>query len=172
MKNILRPLIAFLLTLLFAYAAVSKLLSLRDFQGELYNQTFPHWLADILLYTLIPAELLTIALLSFPRSQQAGLLLSAGLLFLFTAYIALVLLRFWDRVPCSCGGILNHLSWGTHLVFNSFFLILNLTALFIQISQPVSTIPQGGSRKPRNRVGIIHSLKFFVRFLAKKRSAS
>jgi putative oxidoreductase len=154
MKTILRPLASFLLILLFVYAAVSKLLSPVDFQGELYNQTFPHWLADILLYTLIPAELLTVALLSFPRSQQAGLLLSTGLLALFSGYITLVLLRFWDRVPCSCGGILKHLTWGTHLVFNLFFLALNLAALFrrpAHIASHRSTIPNGGKPKTREQ---------------------
>jgi len=149
MKTIFRPLASFLLILLFVYAAVSKLLSPADFRGELYNQAFPHWLADLLLYTLIPAELLTVALLSFPRGQQAGLLFSASLLSLFSGYITLVLLRFWDRVPCSCGGILKHLTWGTHLVFNIFFLALSLGALLLPATQPASTIPKGGSRKPR-----------------------
>jgi hypothetical protein len=118
-----------LLIILFIYAAVSKLLVLQDFKQQLYNQSFPHWMAGILLYTLIPVELLAVGLLSFPKTQQAGLVISSLLLAAFSGYIALILLHFWQRVPCSCGGILRQMGWGTHLLFNCFFLGIALAAL-------------------------------------------
>jgi putative oxidoreductase len=131
MRTFLKTLPAMLLILLFVYAAFSKLLDFGDFRGQLDNQTFPHWLAGILLYALPLVELLAVTFLLLPKLELTGLILSLDLLLLFTGYIALVLLHFWNRVPCSCGGILSHMGWGTHLVFNSVFIGLNLMAIRI-----------------------------------------
>lgn len=130
MRTFTRSIIPALLIILFVYAAISKLLTFSEFRQQLYNQTFPHWLANILLYLLPATEIATAALLSFKRSLVTGLLGSCILLAAFTGYISLVMLHYWDRVPCSCGGILNHMSWTTHLIFNWFFLILNLIAIY------------------------------------------
>lgn len=118
-----------LLILLYVYAACSKLADIAAFRGSLYNQAFPHELAGFLLYALPAAELGTVALLLFPLTERYGLLLSLFLLLAFTGYIALVLLHFFPRVPCSCGGILSHMGWKTHLVFNCLFLGINIAAL-------------------------------------------
>jgi putative oxidoreductase len=118
-----------LLTGLFVYAAVSKLADFDTFRGQLANQTFPHALAAILVYALPAAELLTAGLLLAQRTSLAGLWLSLGLLLAFTGYIALVKLHYWSRVPCSCGGILSHMGWTTHLLFNLFFILLTVLAL-------------------------------------------
>jgi putative oxidoreductase len=130
MKTLLKSLPAALLILLYVYAAISKLVTFDDFRGQLYNQSFPREVAVLLLYLLPAAELLTAGLLFFPRTERTGLTLSLVLLTLFTGYISLVLLHFWSRVPCSCGGVLSHLSWGGHLLFNLFFIALNLIALY------------------------------------------
>jgi putative oxidoreductase len=135
MKTSARSIISVLLILLFIYAAVSKLLTFSEFRQQLYNQTFPHQVAGILLYLLPAAELITAALLCGTRSMLAGLAASAALLAAFTAYISLVMLHYWDRVPCSCGGILSHMSWTTHLIFNWVFLILNLIAIYLHLSE-------------------------------------
>jgi hypothetical protein len=134
MQTFLKSLPQSLLVLLFVYAAASKLADFGDFRGQLYNQTFPHGLADLLLYALPAAELLAVALLLFPRTQLTGLVISLDLLLLFTGYITQVLLHFWDRVPCSCGGILSHMGWGTHLAFNLVFIGLNIAAIKIHLS--------------------------------------
>lgn len=129
MRTFTRSVIPALLIVLFIYAAISKLLTFSDFRQQLYNQTFPHWLAGILLYLLPASEIATVALLSYRRTLAAGLCSSALLLAAFTGYISLVMLHYWDRVPCSCGGILSHMSWTAHLIFNWVFLILNIVAL-------------------------------------------
>jgi len=131
MKAIFKSSVPPLLVLLFAYAALSKLFTFSDFDQQLHNQSFSSWLADFLLYFLIPAEIITALLLCFKQTLIYGLLFSFALLLAFTGYIAMVMLHFWDRVPCSCGGILNQMGWTTHLIFNSFFLILNLLALYL-----------------------------------------
>lgn len=135
MKALIKSSVPALLVLLFVYAAFSKLITFNDFRQQLYNQAFSHELAGFLLYFLIPAEIVTALLLCFHRTQFIGLLFSFGLLLAFTIYIALVMLHYWDRTPCSCGGILNQMGWTTHLIFNCLFLILNLVALYIRFSE-------------------------------------
>lgn len=129
MKKIIRTLAPPLLIILFIYAAISKLLTFSQFRGQLYLQPFPHLLADLLLYTLIPVEIFTAGLLCFESTQKAGLRLSVVLLAGFSGYIILALAHFWPRIPCSCGGILSHMSWGSHLIFNLFFIALGVTPL-------------------------------------------
>ncbi|SFA41286.1 hypothetical protein SAMN04488511_102290 [Pedobacter suwonensis] len=131
MKAIFKTFVPSLLVLLFTYAALSKLFTFSAFDQQLHNQSFPGWLADFLLYFLIPAEIITALLLCFGRTLITGLLLSSAFMFAFTAYIAMVMLHFWDRIPCSCGGILNQMGWTAHLIFNSIFLILSLITLYI-----------------------------------------
>lgn len=154
MRNFIRNLPVALLILLYAYAAASKLGDYRDFKGQLYNQTFPHAWADVLVILLPALELLTAGLLFHPKTSAAGLLLSIGLLTLFTGYIVLVQLHFWDRVPCSCGGILNKMSWTIHLFFNLFFILLNLAAIRTGRQDnplPDEPPPYGGIQPQYNR---------------------
>ncbi|QXV63740.1 hypothetical protein INP83_11540 [Mucilaginibacter sp. 21P] len=131
MNNLIKQFAPSALILLFAYAAASKWLAIDDFYGQLYNQSFPHWLAEVLWRILIPLELLTAVLLSFIRTQRLGLWLATILMAAFTLYVLLVLLHFWKRIPCSCGGVLGRLSWGSHLVFNSIFLAISASALWL-----------------------------------------
>jgi hypothetical protein len=129
MSKPLRSLLPALLVLLFSYAAVSKLLTFALFQRQLLNQPIPPQLARPLAWLLPLTELLTAGLLLFRPTRLAGLWAAFGLMALFSGYIALVLSGFWDRVPCSCGGILSHLSWQAHFWFNLCFLGIALTAL-------------------------------------------
>jgi putative oxidoreductase len=130
MKKLTDALPTALLVLLFVYAAAAKLADTEAFRGQLYNQAFPHELAGFLFYALPAIELVTVALLLYPATEQYGLLLSLVLLLAFTGYIALVLGHAFPRVPCSCGGILSHMGWKTHLAFNGLCLALNGYALW------------------------------------------
>ncbi|WP_373614519.1 MauE/DoxX family redox-associated membrane protein [Mucilaginibacter sp. OAE612] len=135
MKTTIQSLLISLLIMLFIYAALSKLLTFSDFRQQLYNQNFSHGFAAFLTYFLPGAEIITAGFLCFKRTVLAGLFLSAILLVAFTGYISLVMLHYWDRMPCSCGGILSHMSWTAHLIFNWFFLILNLIAIYLQLPE-------------------------------------
>jgi putative oxidoreductase len=135
MKAFLKSLPAALLLCLLLYAATSKLLNFSLFRVSLYRQTFPHSVATLLSYAIPASELCAVILLLIRKTFFAGLLLSLTLLTLFTGYAGLILLHWWARVPCPCGGILYHLSWTAHLVFNSCFLLLNLIALHIYLKE-------------------------------------
>ena len=129
----------FLLIVLWIYAALSKLLDFRHFTWEMRNQALPTFVQSLLIYLLPPLEILIAVLLMFQRTLVWGLQLSGILLFLFSGYVGLTLFHFFEYVPCSCGGILEHLSWGPHLAFNLAFLSITVTALYI-------TIRKGGAK--------------------------
>lgn len=118
-----------LLVLMFTYAAASKLADIDKFRGQLYLQPFPHAFGDVLVFLLPGVELAIVALLLTDHSRRAGLIASLALLTAFTIYISMGLLHVWKRVPCSCGGILEHMSWAQHLAFNWAFMIINILAL-------------------------------------------
>ena len=129
--NVAATIIQALLILLFIYTATSKLINFDQFAGEMYNQTLPHEVATVLIWTLPGIEILAAMLLLFERTQPVGYYLSAILLSLFTGYVSLVLLNFFSRVPCSCGGVIKALGWKMHLIFNLFFLLLSIRGIFI-----------------------------------------
>lgn len=122
--------IIFLLILLFVYTAMSKLFDFEQFKGQMYNQALPHALATVLIWTLPGIEIIAALLLLFEQTRLAGLYLSTVLMILFTGYIALVLLGYYGRVPCSCGGVIKSLGWKNHLFFNLFFLLLSILGIF------------------------------------------
>jgi hypothetical protein len=63
-----------------------------------------------------------------PRFRLKALYTSLLLMIGFTLYIIL-LLRFSSDLPCSCGGILEQLTWPQHIVFNSIFAFLAILAI-------------------------------------------
>lgn len=125
-KEISLLIITSLIALMFIYASFSKLLDVDEFRRSMYNQPFPHWMSNILMWTVPPVEILIAAGLMFERTKRRALIASSILMTLFTGYIAAVLLHFFPRVPCSCGGVLKSLGWGQHLIFNLFFLGISI----------------------------------------------
>jgi len=127
--NSKREIIAHMLAFLYTYTAVSKWYDWEATRISMTNQVFPEWLSTILLYSLPPAELALAILLVGRRTVGPALWISFGLLTVFTGYISLVLMGVFDRVPCSCGGVVSALGWEEHLFFNLFFLLVNSIAL-------------------------------------------
>jgi hypothetical protein len=121
----------FLLILLWVYAALSKLADFQHFKKQMGKQALTPFVINVLIYALPPFELVLAALLSFKRSLLAGLYLSAITLLLFTGYVGLAIFGYFAHRPCSCGGILEHLSWTNHLLFNAFFVAINLNAIYL-----------------------------------------
>jgi putative oxidoreductase len=130
-KIYLLQLSAFLLTLMWVYAAISKLIDFPHFKWEMHNQAVYPAVKNLLVYCLPAIELVTALLLIFDRTVLWGFYCSALLMTVFTSYIILTLMHSFKYVPCSCGGILEHMSWTAHLFFNLFFLSLTLTSLYI-----------------------------------------
>ena len=127
--------IIFLLILLFLYASLSKVVDYHRFEGQMANQPFPHWLARFFTWTVPPIELIIVAmfaiggLFSKERIRTWALYASLVLMSLFTIYTAAILLHFFPRVPCSCGGVISKLTWKQHMYFNAFFVVISIMAI-------------------------------------------
>jgi len=117
----------FLLILLWVYTAGSKLIELRAFRWEMRNQVFAKEAANFLVYFIPAIEILAAVLLLSVKSRIEGFVLSLILMFSFTLYVGLALLNVYARLPCSCGGVLEYMSWQAHFIFNLFFTAVALT---------------------------------------------
>lgn len=130
-KSILTEVLTSLLILLFLYASISKYIDFAAFKRSMHHQPFPFWLSTIFIWTVPPIEISIAVLLIVPFTRLAGLYASLVLMSLFTFYIAGILLHFFPYVPCSCGGVISRLSWGQHLVFNVFFLLVAYLSILL-----------------------------------------
>jgi len=115
--------LASLFIFLFAYTALSKLLSIESFKIQLSKSEILRTGANFLSWAVPVSELGICILLFFHSSREFGFLLATVLMGLFTIYIAYMLL-FVTHLPCSCGGVIQQMSWPQHLVFNITFSIL------------------------------------------------
>jgi hypothetical protein len=116
--------------LLFIYAALSKVLDYETFSLQLAQSPLLSAYAEIIALSVPGLEVIIALLLLFPRFRILGLYAAFTLMVMFTAYIYIIL-NFSDFVPCSCGGVLEDLSWSQHLVFNAVFIVLAGTAAFL-----------------------------------------
>lgn len=107
-----------LLVILFSYAVVNKLGDFKMHEWQMMNQALPRWINRALIWLVPLSEIVIVVFLLFKRTQLYGLVASVLLMSLFTLYVGAVVFHFFDRVPCSCGGVLESMTWESHLVFN------------------------------------------------------
>jgi hypothetical protein len=122
-KKPLLDIICALLIFLFIYTGISKLLDYHTFRRQLGQSPFITFYAPLLSWALPVGEIVIAALLCFHRTRLQGLYLSFFLLCLFTFYLG-AMLQFSYYIPCSCGGVLQSLSWTAHIVLNVIFILL------------------------------------------------
>jgi uncharacterized membrane protein YphA (DoxX/SURF4 family) len=131
LKKIIVEVICFLFTLLFVYAALSKLLDFDNFQVQMGQSPLLSAFAVPLSFAVIGIEFLVSILLSIHNFKRAGLYLSYLLMLMFTVYIVIIL-NYSSFIPCSCGGILEKLGWKEHLIFNIAFTLLALAGILLR----------------------------------------
>lgn len=128
LKKIFIEIICLLYILLFVYAAISKLIDFENFQVQLGQSPLLSAFAGFVAPMVIVTELVIAVILAFPKCRIAGLYLAVSLMAMFTAYIVIIL-NFSSFIPCSCGGILEHLGWTEHLFFNGTFIVIGIIAV-------------------------------------------
>ncbi|MNQ22925.1 hypothetical protein D3C85_360820 [compost metagenome] len=130
-KNTIVYIICLLSILLFLYAAVSKILDYENFQVQLAQSPLLSAFAGYVAWGVPAVEILISILLLSERWRTIGLFAAFGLMVMFTAYIYIIL-NFSAFVPCSCGGVLEKMTWNQHLIFNIVFIVLSGTAALLQ----------------------------------------
>lgn len=114
--------------LLFVYAAGSKILDFETFRVQLEQSPVLSAYAGFIAWAVPAVEVGLAVLLTVPYTQRLALFGCFLLMVMFTAYIYITL-NFSDFVPCSCGGVLENLSWTQHLFFNVGLILLAGLAL-------------------------------------------
>lgn len=126
--NILAAAIA----VMFFYAAFSKLIDYEASKRAMLNQVFPKSIGEIFTWLIPAIEIVLVFLLVYIPTRLKALWASLVLLSLFTLYIAIVMTGVFGRVPCSCGGILKNMKYGTHILFNLFFMFLAFIGIWLE----------------------------------------
>lgn len=137
-RRVALEVIVFLCVLLFTYAALSKLIATGKFEAQIEPSPLIGGLAPIVVWAVPSWELLVAACLMVPRWRMAGLYAFWCTMLIFTLYIVYILF-FSPTIPCSCGGILEKMRWGDHLVFNILYLGLATWGIALQRRQAKET---------------------------------
>ena len=114
-----------LLTILLFYAGFTKL---QDRHGFMVQLAFSPWQvlannATLVSWVVPIGELVVVLFLVVPDWRWIGLYLSLATMLVFTAYLAILIFS-GVKLPCSCGGVISHMSWHWHLVMNVAFMAL------------------------------------------------
>jgi len=130
-KRLAIEIIAHFFIILFLYTGISKLLEFDIFQEQLADSPVLEPIAPIVTFGLPAIEFIVSFLLFIPRYRLKGLYASFILMTAFTIYV-ISLLSFSTQLPCSCGGIMEELSWKGHLIFNCTSILLAFVAIRMQ----------------------------------------
>jgi uncharacterized membrane protein YphA (DoxX/SURF4 family) len=133
-KRYFPEIVSFLFILLFVYAALSKLLDYQKFRLQLGQSPLITSISGLVAWVIPILEISISVILAVPKYRLVGLYASFCLMVMFAAYI-IAITRFSSYTPCSCGGVLEKLSWNQHLVFNIVFVLLALSAVIVQVKK-------------------------------------
>jgi putative oxidoreductase len=128
-KNMLLvEIVSALFILLFVYTGINKLLSIDSLQKVLKDYPLLSGMPILVSWVLPITELVVAALLFIRKTKLLGLYSSWILMSGFTLYL-LYMFAFAKDMPCTCGGMLQKLTWNQHLIFNIFFILLATIAI-------------------------------------------
>jgi hypothetical protein len=117
--------------ILFLYTGIAKIMDYSVFKEQLAMSPILSWAATPVAVLLPVVEFLIVLMLVVPRWRLKGLYSSFIIMTAFTVYI-IAMFIVAPEMPCSCGGIIELLSWKGHLVFNGVFVLLNAIAIRLQ----------------------------------------
>jgi len=127
-QTIILEIISMLFMLLFVYTGSSKLMDYHKFSVELGKSPLLTTFAGYVAVCIPIIELIVSIMLIAPWTRLYGTYASLTLMVMFTAYIVAIL-QFSDYIPCTCGGILQTMTWHQHLLFNIIFILLALVSI-------------------------------------------
>lgn len=130
--------VTILFIVLFLYTGICKLIDYSVIREQLALTPILEPFATIIARCLPWVEFLAVVLLAIPRWRLKGLYLSGALLVVFTMYISGMLV-FDSQLPCSCGGVIELLSWPQHIVLNLVLLVLSVAAIIAEHLNRINT---------------------------------
>jgi len=130
-KTTIIEIIIFLYAVLFIYTGISKLMDYSEFKETIAESPVLAPIASFVASGVPLLEFTVTILLIIPRWRLKGLYAALMLMSAFTIYV-IGLLIFAPTLPCSCGGIIQQLSWPQHIVFNCAFIALAAWGITLQ----------------------------------------
>lgn len=130
--TVLIELISALLVFLFVYTALSKAMDFHRFSVVLTTSPLIGNNAEFIAPVIISVEFIAALLLLIAPLRRSGFYLSFLLMVAFTSYIG-YMVSTHSTLPCSCGGVLQEMTWKQHFWFNLFFLGLSFAGLMLVI---------------------------------------
>jgi hypothetical protein len=140
------------LALLFFYAAFIKLINYHESRQQMLNQVFSKAVALLLTWLVPVAELIIMGLLLIRQTRLKGLYASALLLLAFTIYIIVAMSGVFGHIPCSCGGVLENMSYQNHIWFNLFFMVLAVSGIALETPWIINRVTNFLIRKEAHRL--------------------
>ena len=131
-KQVLIESVCALLILLFLYASISKFLDFKTFIDQMNNQPLPNSWTPFLVWAIPLLEIAISVTLLFEYTRLIGLYASLALMIVFTLYTGIILLHFFPYIPCSCGGVIQKLTWSQHLFLNLCYVSLSILGIILQ----------------------------------------
>ncbi|SEM38926.1 Methylamine utilisation protein MauE [Chitinophaga rupis] len=135
LKRTIPSIIALLLIVLFLYTGISKLMEYTVFKEQIGASPILHPIAPFIAWALPLAEFAVAVLLFIPAWRLWGLYASFVLMIAFTGYV-IAIVSFSKELPCSCGGVLQEMSWNQHIIFNIIMTILALIGAILERKRP------------------------------------
>ena len=123
--------IIFSYVVLFIYTGISKLLDSSTFKENIAESKVLEPVASLIAWGVPLVEFIIATLLIVPRWRLKGLYAALTIMSVFTTYV-ICLLIFAPNLPCSCGGIIQRLSWPQHIIFNCAFILLATWCIVLQ----------------------------------------
>lgn len=124
-------LVRYLFIVLMVYTAVSKVLDYENFKIQISQSIVISPFTNWMVWFVPGIELLIALALTTEKWKTYALHTAFLLMVIFSTYIYIIL-NYIPDIPCSCGGVLEHMSWREHLLFNSTFVILGFIAILVQ----------------------------------------
>lgn len=139
--------ISTLFIFLFVYTSLNKLIQHSGFRFVLIEFLAISDAAGLLSWTIPIAELVVAMLLFIPSLRLWGLIGSLILMIVFTGFIGFTIV-FAIKTPCSCGGVIEQMTWPQHFIFNSFLTVLSVWAIRLYPSTKLFIAINRQSRTP------------------------
>jgi putative oxidoreductase len=131
-KQVALECVCALLVVLFLYASISKFLDFKTFIDQMNNQPLPNSWTPFLVWAIPLLEIAISITLFIEHTRLLGLYASLLIMIIFTFYTSIILLHFFPYIPCSCGGVIQKLTWPQHLILNIAFVFLSILGIVLQ----------------------------------------
>jgi hypothetical protein len=116
------------MVIMWCYGATKKIIKHDRFNAEISWFPLISNVATFISYAFPALLLITSVLITINKTRLLGLYISLGILAILNAYLFSVV-RFAEKVPCSCSGIWDNIEWNGQMIINLVFIVINVVAI-------------------------------------------